>query len=131
MEKSYGKLQIRAYVANGALPVEGADVLIEGVDESNRDNRYFVRTDVDGVTSELSLSTPGVVYSLSPEPNEQPYSTVDVTISKDGFYTKKISGVPIFAGINAVLPVNMIPITNGNSYPIGNIDAKIYENLYL
>ncbi len=131
MEKSYGKLHIRTYVANEALPIEGAEVLIVGADESNRDTMYYILTDVDGVTKEIILSTPGAIYSLSPEPLEQPYSTVDVTVSKEGFYTKKISGVPIFAGINALLPVNMIPIEEGSDYPIGNINAQIYENLYL
>lgn len=131
MEKSNGTLRIRAFVANEALPIEGADVLVKGADEFSADVSYFVTTDVDGITPLLILPAPASVYSLTPSPSEQPYATYDITISKDGYYTKTIKSVPVFAGIDAILPVNMIPEESGADYPSGNINAVIYENLYL
>ena len=109
MLNSEGKLRIRAYTAGGALPVENALVKIKGAEEDNRLVAYTLVTDFDGLTPEVTLPAPSLEYSLSPDPSEAPFSVYDVEISAPGYYTKRISGLTVFPGVNSIQLVNMIP----------------------
>lgn len=126
MLNSEGKLRIRAYTAGGALPISGARVQISGAEEGNRDVKYVLLTDRDGMTEEITLPAPNASYSKFPYPSQTPYALYDVEISKDGYITKKIHGLPIFAGIESFQGINMIPLS-GENYPDGNNDIKIPE----
>lgn len=129
MLNSEGTLRIRTYTAGGALPVNNALVKIQGAEEGNRLISYTLITDRDGLTPLVTLPAPNVEFSLSPGPGEKPYSVYDVEISAPGFYTKRISGLTVFPGVNSIQLVNMIP-SSGNSaeeYPRGNINTVIPE----
>lgn len=130
MLNSEGKLRIRAYTASGALPVENALVKIRGAEEDNRLVAYTLVTDSDGLTPEVNLPAPSLEYSLSPDPAEAPYSIYDVEISAPGFYTKRISGLTVFPGVNSIQLVNMIPYSGEGyrDYPRGNINMIIPDS---
>lgn len=130
MLNSEGKLRIRAYTAGGALPVENALVKIRGAEEDNRLVAYTLVTDFDGLTPEVTLPAPSLKYSLSPDPSEAPYSVYDVEISAPGYYTKRISGLTVFPGVNSIQLVNMIPYSGEGyeDYPRGNINMVIPDN---
>lgn len=126
-----GKLTVRTYTAGGALPVPSVVIRVRGVDENNRYISYSIITDIDGVSVVDSLPAPDKALSLSPGAKETPYAIYDIEASADGYYTKSISSVAIFSGENAVLPINMIPISldnRGSLYPIGSLDTTVYEN---
>lgn len=126
-----GKLTVRAYTAGGALPVANAVIRVRGIDENNRYISYSILTDIDGITSINSLPAPDKMISLSPGAVEVPYATYNIEASADGYYTKNISSVAIFSGENAILPINMIPISldnGGSNYPRGSLDTTVYEN---
>lgn len=127
---SYGSLRIRTYTAGGALPVSSALVRIQGAEEGNRFVMHTLLTDRDGLTEKVILPAPAVQYSLSPSPAESPYSVYDVEISADGYYTKRIEGLTVFAGIDSVQLVNMIPSSGApiESFPRGNVNATIPNN---
>lgn len=127
MLDSSGTLRIRAYTAGGALPVAGATVRIMGADENNRLINYSLTTDVDGLTKAVTLPAPLVEYSLSPNAAEQPYAVYDVEITAPGFLSKKISGLNVFAGVDSIQLINMIPGHNSdlNNIPIGSTDTVI------
>ena len=125
----FGTLRVRATSASGALPISGAIIHIIGADEENRDFVKSLITDKDGITPKIDLPTPKRSYSLTPEEEETPYAIYDVEAVADGYYTKRIVGVAIFSGINAILPLNMIqsslkPIEN---FPKGNVNAALDE----
>lgn len=129
--KSFGTIQIRAYTASGALPIENAVVKITGADQSNGDIQYSVLTDSDGITEIIFLPTQERKYSLEPNSKEAPYSIYDAKISKEGYYTKVIKSIPIFEGTKATLPVEMIPLSyaeNGELKKMDNLNTTIYEN---
>lgn len=129
-----GRLYVRAYTASGALPVPGTVVKITGADEGNRYVTFSRLTDANGVVLFDNLPAPTVGYSLSPSPAEIPYSVYDVEASKEGYYSKKINDVAIFSGEDAVLPINMIPISindNGGMYPRDTLDTTVIENEFL
>ena len=130
MEKNFGNLTVRAYTAGGGLPVEGAVVRIFGSEEVNRTVMHSLITDLDGVTESVSLPAPLRENSLFPENNKSAYALYDVEIEKEGYYSKKIFGASVFSGVNSLLSVNMIPISEGgrSDYPRGNINTVIPEN---
>ena len=130
MLNSTGKIRIRAYTAGGALPIEGATVRIMGAEEDNRLISYSLLTDKDGLTEAVELPAPNSSYSLSPNPNEQPYALYDVEITAPGYYSKKINGLSVFSGVESVQLINMIPEGNRpvDDYPRYNINATIPEN---
>ena len=132
--ENYGSMRIRAYTASGALPTDGVLVKIYGTDDYNKDIIYSLLTDENGVTRSVSLPAPPRVYSSSPGADECPYSVYNVELVKDGFYPKRIDNVPIFNGVNAVLPIEMIPLTYGNDgavVPQKNLNSTVYENEHL
>ena len=125
-----GAFSVRAYSASEAVPIEGGTVIISGATENNGDVKYSLVTDEDGVTETVSLPAPPRSNSLSPTDGLENSALYDVTVSAEGYYTKKYYNVPVFAGVEAILPVNMIAISEGGDgilYPRGNINA-IFED---
>ncbi len=126
-----GKLRIEAFTASEALPVEKTHIRVSGADENNSSIQFSSFTDANGISADILLPAPWSGYSLTPQGQQIPYSTYDVVISKDGFYTKTICGVPIFDGTLAVLPIEMLPLAydeNGDVQKQKNINSDIYEN---
>ncbi len=123
----FGTLRIRATSASGAIPISGAIIRITGAEEGNTDVKKSLVTDNDGITPKANLPTPRRIYSLTPEEEEVPFALYDVEAVADGYYTKKIFGVAIFSGINAILPINMIPLSDRQyeNYPKGNVNANL------
>lgn len=123
----FGTLRIRATSASGAVPISGAIVRITGGEEANGEVVKSLVTDNDGITPKVSLPTPKRSYSLTPEQTESPFALYDVEVSADGYYTKKIIGVTVFSATNAILPVNMIPISDmpEANYPKGNVNSVL------
>lgn len=133
MLTSSGRLRIRAYTAGGALPVEGARVEIRGASEGNSDVVFTSYTDLDGLSEEFNLPAPKIEYSLSPGSSELPYSVYDLVISKNGYFTKRITGISVFSGVNSIQVVGMIPGSGeiAEDYPRGSINYIIPENTHL
>ena len=125
----YGKLAVRTYVAEGALPLKDAIVSIRGAGEENRAVEYSLVTDVDGLTPFISLPAPAAFYSESP--GNVAYGIYDIDVSAEGYYSKTVRSVAVFDGISTVLPVNMIPSPIHESdepYPRGNLNTLVFEN---
>ena len=132
--EDFGTMRIRTYTASGALPVDGALVKIYGTGDYNKDTVYSLLTDEDGITRGISLPAPPKLYSSSPGAKEIPYSVYNVEITKNGFYPKRIDNVPIFNGISAILPIEMIPLSyadDGSVINQNNLNSTIYENEHL
>lgn len=126
----FGTLRIRTSSASGAIPIAGAEVRIVGGEEGNSLVAKSLITDSDGITVPVKLPTPKRSYSLEPDEPELPYALYDVSVNADGYYSKRITGVTIFSGINAILPINMIPISDMPkvNYPQGNQNAILNNN---
>ncbi len=128
---SFGNISVRTYTASEALPIAGSLVKIYGTDDYNKDVQYSLLTDNDGITKSISLPAPSAAYSSAPGAGETPYSVYNVEITKNGYYPKRIDNVPIFSGINALLPIEMIPLSyasDGSLINQKNLNSVIYEN---
>ena len=129
-----GYMRVRTYAASGAIPIEGALIKIYGTDDYNKDIKYSLITDSDGITEQIALPAPSKFYSTSPGTPSSPYAVYNVEIAKDGFYPKRIDSVPIFSDTIATLPIEMIPLSfaeNGEIIKQNNLNSTIYENEHL
>lgn len=113
-DTAFGTLVVRVFTAREALPVADALVLISRRIDGNPTLQWSGRTDVSGNTPEIQLPTPEA--SLSEEPGHvHPYASYDIEVDQDGFYTAVFRNVPIFAGVTAVQPVEMVPLPQRES----------------
>ena len=124
---SVGRLAVRAYLADGALPIEGVLVRVYGTNEGESGIERSGFTDMDGIWGPTELPAPQRSYSESPHPKEQPYSTYRVTALKEGYYPKVISEVAVFEGGTTLMPINMIIYVEGEPAPLGTLDSESTE----
>ena len=112
----YGRLLVSVTTALGALPVEGAQVLIYGArkEDGERDILYSLRTDASGQTPRVLLPT--VPEALSESPGQTaPYATYSIAVRRAGYYYTEENQVPIFEGITSIQPVDLIPLAEYGS----------------
>ncbi len=104
-----GTLIVQVSLAKGAIPVQGATVLVTTVEENPAILANLV-TDKSGQTERISLPAPGSIYSQTPGGNVRPYSIYNIKIQFPGYYTEEAINVPIFDKINSIQPVALIPL---------------------
>lgn len=112
--ESIGFLQIVARTANGALPIENAQINIyEYTPRAEGGERgkiiYTLYTDQDGKSPKVALSTKSKELSMT-QGNENPFSVYNIEASKEGFYSNSYINVPIFQGVTAIQPVELTPL---------------------
>lgn len=103
--ETYGYLIVNSRTALGSLPVAGAKVVVSG-----GGNVYTFVTDNSGASPKIELPSPPRSLSLMPNQGATPYSSYDVTVSANDYFTVEVKSIPIFEGIVSVQDVNMIPL---------------------
>ena len=105
-------LRVVVTTALGALPLEGASVTVSTAanEAGARTLLYSVRTDTGGMTPPMTLSTPPLADSLSPNSVVPPYSVYTVEVAREGYTPLTALHVTMFSGIPAVLPVALTPL---------------------
>lgn len=113
---SAGILIVRAFTANEAIPIKDATVFVYENDRANGRTGVIRSgtTGESGLTPAFELSAPPSDTSLRPG-GEKPYTSYNIEIARDGYYTVRDVNVPIFAGITAIQPVAMIPLSEFSS----------------
>ena len=128
-ERGMGYLVVHVTTARGAIPLEGAQVFVRRrfpEDESVRGDIYTTAvTDRSGNTERLALPAPPRDASLSPG-NGKPYASYDIEVAQEGFFLHRYISIPIFDGITAIQPADMIPLPE-NGFPDGlTPDGELY-----
>ena len=118
-----GHLEVTARTGDGAMPVEGALVIVTSADENGRRLEYIAITDRNGSARIFDLPAADPRNSESPG-MENPYYMYDVFISKDGYFDMESKGVPLFGGIKSRQDFRMIPLPEFN----GTDENDIIEN---
>lgn len=102
-----GYLQVQARTAQNIIPLVGAQVRILD-DEGN--TLYQLTTDESGETQVIALETVDRSFSQDPNYVGIPYSSYGVIVDAEGFRSASVTGIPIFDGELATLPVIMVPL---------------------
>ncbi|MBQ9780006.1 MAG: hypothetical protein IJW00_03575 [Clostridia bacterium] len=130
-----GRLIFRVTTASGAIPLEGARVIvrdkgIEGAPE--RGNALTVMySDRNGKTEIMSLPTTPRSESLSPQDSNAPppFLCYDAEVTLAGYRTVNFVCIPIFDGVTSVQPADMVPLPeNGRENGLTYDDITIVES---
>lgn len=109
----FGKLTVSVRLARGALPVEGASVVITGAEEGEENVLYTLETDRSGNTPPVSLPAPPAENSLTPgHPGAVSFS-YHVLTDKPGYIGVRNLFVPIYDGVTAIQNVAFVPLPEG------------------
>lgn len=103
-----GYLIIQAFTARSALPVEGAHVTVSRTLPDGNVLQEIAMTDRDGKTRSIPL--PAADPELSQQPGfPHPYITYSIRIVAPGYIPVRDFNVPLYGGITAIQPVELIP----------------------
>ena len=108
-----GYLVVHVTTARGAIPLEGAQVSVrksaEGDGIPKGDVIATLVSGRDGNTPSLPLPAPPRSNSMQPS-QQKPYEPYHIEVSSDGYYRQSYANVPIFDGIAAIQPADLIPL---------------------
>ena len=110
-----GYIAARIYTSRGSLPVEGAVVTVLSDTDGTMNIIGKRTTDKNGQITPITISAPN--ESLSLEPNSgKVFTTVDVRVDKEGYYTVYIKNVQVFATQTTVVDTPLIPLPDNQEY---------------
>lgn len=128
-----GYLIVQARTAHDAVPLKGVQIRI-------LDDRiniiYELTTDENGETQKVSLDTLDKSYSQNPNFTGSPYTSYNVLAQMTGFNSVYVSGIPVFDGETAILPVTLTPMQKLQRSPtvtkisIGKFAVEMPESRY-
>ena len=127
-----GYLIVHVTTARGAIPLEGAQVTVRDASEDFRENRgdaiAVLISGRDGNTERIALPAPPAKDSLSPGASA-PFETYNLEVHLEGYRGQIYYALPIFTGITAIQPVDMIPLPeNGNAAAFDPRENRFYES---
>ena len=127
-----GYLIVHATTARGAIPLEGVQITVRSYEPEFSANRgevlYTMVTGRDGNTERISLPAPPKGESQSAG-IRQPFSIYNLEARLEGYRGQNYFALPIFEGITAVQPVDMIPLSeNGKNEILRPSDDRFYES---
>ena len=102
-------LQVNVFSQNNYLPITNATVTIQNTMPQDRDISEQLNTDSSGQTKTISLPTPPLEYSLTPE-SSMPYSEYNVTVSAPGYETTVLTGAQILPDVKAIQDIRLVPL---------------------
>ena len=121
-----GYLIIKVATASGAIPIEGATVILRGAEDQNEQVMLSLITDKDGLTSRISLPAPSREDSRSPK-IKHPFATYNLDVFKAGYYPQYYQNVPVFDGIVALQNANVVPVSEGGEKSPYFLDGQIFD----
>lgn len=129
-----GKLLIHVITLIGSQPISGASVKVT-VSGSPGGESYELTTNDSGITEELELDTPILLYSTTPS-IQQPYSEYTIEVLANGYEPAEISNAEILSDVTAYLEIRLTPLRENENFTrivipphtlYGNYPPKIAE----
>lgn len=105
---STGYIQVRAFTSRAQLPLEDVAVVITASDGTTLAMRL---TNRNGEIAPVEIPVPDASESQSPDPAEQPFTSVNVYGRKQGFERIENEGTQVFAGVTTLQQLEMIPLS--------------------
>ncbi len=129
-----GKLVFQITTANGAIPLEGAEIILRkfrSISDGNGGEVVAVLySGGDGKTEVLTLPAPARALSLEPARDgaPAPYALYDAEVNLDHYFTQSYIRIPIFDGITSIQRASLVPLPeSGYSQGLRPDGEKFYE----
>lgn len=124
-DEETGYLRVEVKTGRSAVPVPGAHVTISRLIDDTPVLYRLMRSNENGDTPLVPVPTPRQALSQSPG-NGKPFATYNIRVQQDGFFTVQNVNVPVFSGIVAIQPVELIPFPENANRE--NTDNIIFES---
>lgn len=109
-----GYLTMQARTAHDAVPLEGIDIRVL---DNQGNSLYHLMTDESGQTQTVPLETLDKSFSQNQYFSGLPYESYNVLAQGAGFDTLYVSGIPIYDGETAILPLALQPMQQTQRTP--------------
>jgi hypothetical protein len=103
-----GYIQVFAYTSRARIPLEDVAVMI--TDQSNSAISMGL-TDKSGKFGPVELTVPDKSESLSPDPSQRPFTTVNIHARLNNYEQIEANDVQVFADIITTQNLEMIPLS--------------------
>lgn len=121
---STGFVIVNTTAAQKIIPVGNTKVIIS---QNGETNKVFVSDD-SGKIPLTEITAPDIDLSEAPDPASIPFSIINITAEKEGFFTTNVNDVQIFPERITTLYINMVPIPEFKENTPLNIET-IPQNL--
>ncbi len=111
-----GKLLFQITTAGGAIPLEGAEIILRASRSASDGNGGAViavlHSGGDGRTEILALPAPARSLSLEPARDGAPipYALYNADVRLDGFFSQSYIRIPVFDGITSIQRASLVPL---------------------
>lgn len=132
-QNCYGQLIVQVTTAQGAIPLEGAQVDVRSYEPEDVEDPESYGNVIaslvsgrDGNTPPIRLSSPPCSFADGPG-GEKPYRLYQAEVFLEGYYNQNYIGIPIYEGITVIQPAVMIPLPENGSVDTPN-DTRYFES---
>ena len=103
-----GYIEVNAYTSQAQIPLKDVAVAITAEDGTAI---AFRLTDRDGLMKPVEIPVPPRTDSLTPEPTEKPFTTVNLYARLEGYEQRENMELQVFPDIVTRLELEMIPLS--------------------
>lgn len=104
---STGYIQVRAYASVARYPLEEVAIVVTGTDGTALAMRL---TDRNGAIAPIAIPVPDKAESLTPEPPEIPFASVNLYAHLQGYEQIEAENLQVFADTITTQNLEMIPL---------------------
>ncbi len=110
-----GELIVKVTTGKYAIPIQGANVAIY---DNEKSHSILFNLSTNSVGSTERIEIPTLPYEASQNPGGiNPFSTVNIDVTKSGYTRMQFISVPIFDGVLSVQRADLVPQSeNGENY---------------
>lgn len=116
-----GYLQVHAYTSIAELPLKDVAIVITSPDNTAIAMRL---TDRSGLIGAIEIPVPDFEKSQEPDPNEKPYTTINLFANLKGYEPVIAENIQVFAGTTTFQDLEMVPLSDS---PYGDDDITKYD----
>lgn len=102
-----GYIQVRAYTSTAQYPLKNVAITITATDGTAIAMRL---TDRNGRVAPIEIPVPDKSESLSPDPNEKPFTSVNLYARLKGYEQVESENLQVFADTTTIQNLEMVPL---------------------
>ena len=105
---STGYIQVHAYTSYARIPLQDVTIAVSATDGTAIALRL---TDRSGRIEPIPIPVPDLEDSLSPNPPERPFATVNITARLKDYEQIFVDDVQVFSGVTTDQDLELIPLS--------------------
>lgn len=105
---STGYIQVHAYTSYARIPLQDVTIAVSATDGTAIALRL---TDRSGRIEPIPIPVPDLEESLSPNPPERPFATVNITARLKDYEQIFVDDIQVFSGVTTDQDLELIPLS--------------------